>query len=124
MTTNQKKRKMRLVRGEGLWTAGAVLACLSGMPTGITGAESITMVSWGGSYAKAWEKAILKPFSAETGIEVRLESYNGGLAQIRAQVETGSVHWDIVDLEFADLSRGCDEGLFEFVDIDQLPPCT
>ena len=120
MTTNQKKRKMAWYGVKG-WAAGAVLACLSGMP-GITGAESITMVSWGGSYAKAWEKAILKPFSAETGIEVRLESYNGGLAQIRAQVETGSVHWDIVDLEFADLSRGCDEGLFEFVDIDQLPP--
>lgn len=53
---------------------------------------------------------------------VRLESYNGGLAQIRAQVETGNVHWDIVDLEFADLARGCDEGLFEVIDVDELPP--
>ncbi len=85
------------------------------------GADAVTMVSWGGSYAEACEKAFLDPFTAETGIEVRLESYNGGLAQIRAQVETGSVHWDVVDLEFADLVRGCDEGLFELIDIDELP---
>ncbi len=104
------------------WTAGVVLACLFSLPGVTTGAESVTMVSWGGAYAKAQEKALFEPFTAETSIEVRLESYNGGLAQVRAQVETGNVHWDIVDLEFADLARGCDEGLFEFVDIDQLPP--
>ena len=42
---------------------------------------------------------------------IRVEVYNGGLAQVRAQVETGKVYWDIVDLEMADAARGCDEGL-------------
>ena len=65
-------------------------------------AQSITVVSWGGSYARASQEAYHKPFTAETGIEVQLEDYNGGLAQIRAQVEAGAVYWDVVDLELAD----------------------
>ena len=100
--------------------AALALICLVG--TQASADESVTVVSWGGSYAEACKKAVLDPFAEETGIEVRLESYNGGLAQIRAQVETGNVHWDVVDLEFADLARGCDEGLFELIDIDELPP--
>ena len=48
--------------------------------------ESLTVVSWGGSYAHAIDKGYLEPFAAETGLDVRLEDYNGGLAQVRAQV--------------------------------------
>ena len=99
----------------------AFLAAFAGLHAGC-GTDSVTVVSWGGSYAEACEQAYHDPFTTETGIEVRLESYNGGLAQIRAQVETGNVHWDVVDLEFADLVRGCDEGLFELIDIEALPP--
>ena len=98
-----------LVAAFGVWNTG----CSS---------EGITVVSWGGSYEAAARKALFEPFSAETGITVHVESYNGGLAQIRAQVETGNVHWDVVDLEFADAVKGCDEGLLEIIDIDELPP--
>ena len=80
-------------------------------------AESLTVVSWGGSYEQASRKAILEPFSKKTGIDIRVDIYNGGLAQVRAQVETGKVYWDVIDLEMADAARGCDEGLLEFVDI-------
>ena len=82
------------------------------------GADSLTVVSWGGSYARACQKAQHEPFTAETGIDIRLEAYNGGLAQIRAQVESGNVHWDVVDLEMADAARGCDEGLLEPVSVE------
>ena len=85
-------------------------------------AQSITVVSWGGSYARVSQEAYHKPFTEETGIEIRLEDYNGGLAQIRAQVESGTVYWDVVDLELADAVRGCDEGLFELIDYADLPP--
>ena len=84
-------------------------------------AESLTVVSWGGSYARACEKAFHEPFTAESGIEIRLEDYNGGLAQIRVQVETGNVHWDVVDMEMADAVRACDEGLLEPIDVGDLP---
>ena len=85
-------------------------------------AESLTVVSWGGSYARACEKAFHEPFIAETGIGIRLEDYNGGLAQIRAQVETGNVHWDVVDMNMADAVRGCDEGLLEPIVPGDLAP--
>ena len=85
-------------------------------------AETLTVVSWGGSYEQASRKAILEPFSKETGIEIRVEVYNGGLAQVRAQVETGKVYWDVIDLEMADAARGCDEGLLEYVDVSNLAP--
>ncbi|MCY4159544.1 MAG: ABC transporter substrate-binding protein [Bacteroidetes bacterium] len=85
-------------------------------------APYVTAVSWGGSYGKAVNESANIPFSEETGIEVRVEDYNGGLAQIRAQVEIGEVHWDVVDLEIADAVRGCDEGLLEPIDFDMLTP--
>ena len=76
----------------------AALAALAGS---FAVAEELTLVSWGGAYARATEQAVLEPFSAETGILIRRDDYNGGLAEIRAQVETGNVHWDVVDLESA-----------------------
>ena len=97
-------------------------AALAALPASVASAEeTLTAVSWGGSYQRASTLAVLNPFSAETGIEVRIEDYNGGLAQIRAQVETGNVHWDVVDLEMTDLLRGCDEGLLEPLPLEALP---
>ena len=84
-------------------------------------AESITVVSFGGSYARACVEAYHKAFTAETGIEVRLEDYNGGLAQIRAQVDAGNVFWDVVDLEMPDAELACNEGIIELVDFSDLP---
>ena len=84
-------------------------------------AQSVTAVSWGGSYGRAVQMGVNNPFTEATGIRVRVEDYNGGLAQIRAQVEVGNIHWDVVDLEIADAVRGCDEGLLEPVDITSLP---
>ena len=84
--------------------------------------QTLTVVSWGGSYARACVKGYHEQFTAETGIEIKLESYNGGLAEIRAQVETGNVHWDVVDLDLTYIVRGCDEGLLEPFDTSSLPP--
>lgn len=82
-------------------------------------AKELTFVSWGGSIERVFIEAIIKPFEEETGIKVKVEDFNGGLAQILSQVETGNVHWDIVDLETHDELLGCDEGLLEYVgDLD------
>ena len=37
-------------------------------------ADQLTVVSFGGSYARASQQAYHEPFTAETGIEVRLET--------------------------------------------------
>ncbi len=90
-------------------------------PTGNTAAQdqSLTLVSRGGSYTRACEKGFIERFEDETGIEVKIEDYNGGLAQVRAQVDVGNVYWDVVDMELPDLVRGCDEGLLVPIDIEE-----
>ena len=96
------------------------LLCCATAPT--WAAEPLTVVSWGGSYQIASEAAVMRPFSDATGIEVRIDTYSGDLAQIRAQVELGNVFWDVVDLDWDQMVRGCDEGLFELVAVEDLPP--
>ena len=114
------RHPLRRLRRHGASTALAALLAAAASSAPALGAEALTVISWGGSYARATERAVLQPFTEETGIEVRLGDYNGGLAQIRAQVETGAVHWDVVDLEIPDMVRGCDEGLLEFFEPDEL----
>ena len=101
----------------------AVITALAMLTLGCAVSEDrpLTVVSWGGSYARACVKGYHEAFTAETGIKINLEDYNGGLAQIRAQVKAGNVHWDIVDLRFPTWAQGCDEGLLEHVEIDSLP---
>lgn len=82
-------------------------------------AQDLTVVGWGGATSRARVKAYHERYIKETGISINLEDYNGGLAQIRAQVTIGNVFWDVVNMEFADLARGCDEGLFEPLSIDE-----
>ncbi len=100
---------------------GALTLCL-GLFSATAWSQPLTVISWGGSYGKAVERAWVEPFMAETGIPVRIEDYNGGLAQIRAQVETENVFWDVIDMTTPDAVRACDEGLLEFMPAEDLPP--
>ncbi len=81
----------------------------------------IVISSWGGAYTQSQNEAMFKPYTAKTGTKILTEDYTGGLAEIRAQVKTGNVKWDVVDVELAEALRGCDEGLFEKIDISKLP---
>ena len=104
------------------WPALVLALLVSPFSPLLPAAESITVVSWGGSYARACQEAYHKSFVEQTGIEVLLEDYNGGLAQIRAQVDSGAVHWDVVDMELPDAWLACEEGLIEPLDVGELPP--
>jgi len=84
-------------------------------------AQLSAVVSWGGAYTKSQVEAYHKPFIAKTGANVKSEDYNGGIAEIKAQVEAGNVTWDIVDVELSDAIRACDEGLLETIDHSTLP---
>ena len=59
---------------------------------------------------------------AKTGKAIVSEDYGGGIAEIKAQVESGNVTWDVVDVELSDAIRACDEGLLETIDHSILPP--
>jgi len=81
--------------------------------TAIAASEDVVVVSWGGGYTASQQKAYSDTW---TGGSVNWINYNGGLGEVRAQVESGNVQWDIVDV-LADQARtGCDEGLFEELD--------
>ena len=84
-------------------------------------ADDLTVVSWGGAYTKSQVEAYQKPWMAKTGHNIRSEDYNGGIAEIKAQVEAGNVTWDIVDVELSDAVRACDEGLVIPIDPAELP---
>ena len=74
----------------------------------------ITFVSWGGAYTASQQKAYVDTWDKGSGVTV--ENYNGGLGEIKAQVEAGNVTWDVVDVLPDQAITGCDEGLFEKVD--------
>ena len=103
-----------------LAVAGAALGMAAATPA--LGADSLTVVSWGGAYTNSQVQAYHKPWEKKTGIKINSEDYNGGLAQVKAQVESGNVSWDLVDVELSDAVRGCDEGLLEQIDHSILPP--
>lgn len=96
-------------------------ALVHGLALAQASPASITVTSWGGAYTRSQQLAMHEPFATKTGIKVLSEDYNGGLAEIRAQVKTGNVKWDVVDVEFAEALRGCDEGLFEKIDVARMP---
>ncbi len=58
----------------------------------------IVFVSWGGTTQDAQTKAWAEPFTKETGIKV-LQDGPTDYGKLRAMVESGSVQWDVVDVE-------------------------
>lgn len=83
-------------------------------------AESLTVISFGGTNKDAQDKAFYKPFIAAGKGNIEAGEYNGEMARIRAMVETGQIGWDVVELETPELKRGCEEGLFETLDWSKL----
>ena len=109
MTMKQGWRARTLVAATAIATLG--LAGLAGQAE----ARDLTIVSWGGAHQDSQREVYFQPFMEETGAEILEDSYNGGLAQIRSQVQTGSITWDLVQVEAPELVRGCQQGLFEFI---------
>lgn len=92
----------------------AVTGSLQAEP--IEGKPPLTVVGWGGAYTKSQMLAFVDPYRQIRSRWVNVENYNGGLAQIRAQVSSLNVKWDVVDMEIANAIRGCREGLLEKID--------
>jgi putative spermidine/putrescine transport system substrate-binding protein len=76
-------------------------------------AQDVTVISFGGAVQKAQTKAYYEPFTKASGIKVTPGEYNGEQAKIKAMVDAKNVTWDVVEVESAELQRGCEEGLFE-----------
>ncbi|MGI9394821.1 MAG: extracellular solute-binding protein [Boseongicola sp.] len=81
-------------------------------------ASDLSVVTWGGIYAESQRKAYGAPWEAKTGKTIDWVNYNGGLAEIRAQVAGDNVLWDVVDVFPGEARTGCSEGLFEILPAD------
>lgn len=81
----------------------------------------ITFTSWTGPYMRSQMLGFVRPYEDENNVRVHVEHYNGGLDEIRDQVESANVVWDVVDLTQADSLRACNEGLLEDLSDIDLP---
>lgn len=106
---------------KNLLLAGSAVAGLAAAAPGLAHDE-LTVVSWGGSYTKSQMLAYVRPYRQETGLSIDVLDYNGGLWEIREQVESYNVKWDVVDLLLSDVIGGCQEGLLEKIDPAILAP--
>jgi putative spermidine/putrescine transport system substrate-binding protein len=101
----------------------AIVLLASGSASALDGPnKELTVVSWGGSYTRSQMLAYVDPYRRQIGEWVSMRTYNGGLDEIREQVASANVVWDVVDFELADLIRGCRDGLLEPIDHSTLPP--
>ncbi|WP_166360257.1 ABC transporter substrate-binding protein [Pseudomonas akapageensis] len=73
----------------------------------------LTVVSHGGANKDAQVAAFYNTYQAQTGTKVVAGEFNGEMAKIKVMVDTGSVSWDVVEMEMPELARACDEGLLE-----------
>ena len=90
--------------------------CLAGVLLAGHASADLTVISFGGAVQKAQAKAYYEPFTKTTGIKIIPGEYNGEQAKIKAMVEAKNVTWDVVEVESAELARGCEEGLYEKLD--------
>ena len=97
-------------------------AIVSTAGTNIASAKELVVVSWGGAYTKAQQRAYHEPYMKRNpNINIiNDDSAAEATANIRAQAEAGNVTWDLVDVVASDAIILCDEGLIEEIDHDKV----
>jgi putative spermidine/putrescine transport system substrate-binding protein len=100
--------------------AGGVLAALA-LGTAAE-ARDFTVVGWGGAAQDRQRELYFAPFAKQEGISFKEDTYLGGWGQFQAMQDTGVVQWDVVQVETAEMIRGCEEGVFAELDWSKLPP--
>lgn len=108
------------ILGGGI-TSSVASAQSSGEATMPAARQEVTFTSWVGPYMRSQMLGFVRPYEAKSGVKVNVESYSGGIDEIRDQVESANVTWDVVDLTQADSLRACNEGLLEDLSDIQLP---
>ncbi|MEP2029275.1 MAG: extracellular solute-binding protein [Paracoccaceae bacterium] len=117
------------------WRLAGLAGLLLALPLGLVQAQetqttetamakpkpTITFTSWTGPYMRSQMLGFVRPYEAQNESKVNVAHYNGGISEIRDQVESANVIWDVVDLTQADSLRACEEGLLEDLSDIELP---
>jgi putative spermidine/putrescine transport system substrate-binding protein len=87
-----------------------------------TADDALVVLSWGGAYERAQREALFEPFTAQTGIPVRVRRYDGGLEALRRAVADDEVPWDLIDMTRSEAMAACQEGLLTPLPADLAAP--
>jgi putative spermidine/putrescine transport system substrate-binding protein len=79
-------------------------------------ARDLTVVARGDSISGAVRDLYVQPFSANAGLTVAQDFWEGGLDTLRDRVKAADNTWDLVMVDADELGTGCGEGLFEKLD--------
>jgi putative spermidine/putrescine transport system substrate-binding protein len=106
---------------KSIMTMAVISAALMASPVTGSAQQSLVVASWGGAYVTAQTESMYKPFEARNNVRIVPTNRSVGLAEVAAQVRTGNVKWDVIDVGPWEAIKGCDEGLFENIDATKLP---
>ncbi|MBI1384587.1 MAG: extracellular solute-binding protein [Rhizobiales bacterium] len=98
-------------------------AAIAAWPGAALADGQITIASWGGAYQDAQSKALFVPAAKAMGITVNEQTY-GGMSDVRLQVQTGAVTFDIVVSGSGSAARAAAEGLLEPLDYNVIDVST
>ena len=94
---------------------GVIIAAAAAALSSTAIAEPITVVSWGGSYGAAQDKALFNDASKNTGIKINRES-GASMSKTCLQVQSGSVTWDLVVTGSGGAASAAAKGCLEKID--------
>ena len=100
----------RTLLGSALAVAGGTM-----LPGKAEAAETLTVVSFGGSYQDAESKALFQPAAKALGITIKEETY-AGIADLRLKAKAGAVTWDVVASGSGTAAHAGAEGILEPLD--------
>lgn len=85
-------------------------------------AQALTVTTWGGAYESSQREAYFDRFARETGVELRLKAYKGGVEPLREQDLADGAAWDVLDMTEPDALAACEAGLLAPFDPRLLSP--
>jgi putative spermidine/putrescine transport system substrate-binding protein len=92
-------------------------------PAAGTAGQKLMLQPWPGSYEEIYTKYVLQPFADKFGVEfgttATVEYYN--IAKIQQEVESGNPTLDVSVQLPGDVARGGADGLFEAIDLGNVP---
>jgi len=116
-TTGKKITRREFMVNTGLATGAALVTASVGpfVHTTMAKGKTLKVCSYGGSYQESQRKAFFQPFADQFGVKI-IEASGPDIAKVKAQVDTKSYEWDVVDLETRHIARGELENLLEPID--------
>ena len=101
------------MRKSALLTAAVCGAMLLASPAS---ARDLMVVGFGGGFQDNARKHLFQGYTRDKGIKVADDVYNGEMAKVYSMVKAQDITYDVIMVEAPELTRGCEDGVFEKMD--------